>query len=116
MVECLYKNSANINLRDSQGNSPFMLALKKGEMNSILLCQMKKSLNIFEKFNLGNDEVTLLLIKFRADFHLLRENWGSALFGCITRNGKINLEFLFLKNQFHFLVKNSSRNDVISKK
>ena len=32
MVECLINNSANVNLKDGQGNSPLMLALKKGEV------------------------------------------------------------------------------------
>lgn len=32
MVKCLVDNSANVNLKDSQGNSPLMLALEEGEL------------------------------------------------------------------------------------
>ncbi|XP_055301555.1 putative ankyrin repeat protein RF_0381 isoform X2 [Sitodiplosis mosellana] len=68
MVECLINNSANFNMKDGQGNSPLMLAVKK-----------------------GNDEIALVLIENRADFYLLQESWGSALFGCITRNASSNV-------------------------
>lgn len=43
-------------------------------------------------FILGNDEITLALIARGADFYHLYENWGTAYFGCVTRNGKIDLK------------------------
>ncbi|XP_055303165.1 putative ankyrin repeat protein RF_0381 [Sitodiplosis mosellana] len=68
MVRCLINNSADVNAKDNQRHSPLMLALKK-----------------------GNDEITLLLIENKADFYLHRLNWGSAYFGCITRNASSNV-------------------------
>lgn len=65
MIECLIRNSANVNAKDNQEHSPLVIALRK-----------------------GNDNATLQFIENEADRFLANERWGSAYFGCITRNGK----------------------------
>lgn len=54
-------------------------------------------------FYLGDDEITMLLIKKGADFYLRDENWASSYFGCITRNGKVNLKEYqpYIRRFFH---------------
>lgn len=88
MVECLIRNSVDVNAKDSQGNSPLVLALKKGQEYSVILHSSNGTVKYAPMFFIpGNDEITVLLIGNGSDSYLRRKNASSTYFGCITRNG-----------------------------